>query len=124
VLRSVSGVVVDIEVFVNARYGYDVRCELVGDLGTATLDAPPATLLRRTSTVARALPQDWRPRFAEAYRRELQDWIDGLRTNDGPRGATAWDGYAATFVAQACVRALDSGQPQPVDLPARPKLYR
>jgi myo-inositol 2-dehydrogenase / D-chiro-inositol 1-dehydrogenase len=123
VLESASGVIVDIEVFVNARYGYDVRCELVGEDGTVSLDAPRATLLRRDSMAGRELPGDWRPRFAEAYRRELQDWVDGLRLAKTPRGASAWDGYVATLVAQACVTALDSSTRQEVGLGSKPPLY-
>ncbi|GLY04545.1 MULTISPECIES: Gfo/Idh/MocA family oxidoreductase [Actinoplanes] len=119
VLRTASGALADVEIFVNARYGYEVRCELVGELGTVTLDAPPATSLRRSGLHSRPLPPDWRPRFAEAYRLELQDWIDG-----GAGGATAWDGFAATFVAQSCVTALESGVAQAVELPAIPKIYR
>jgi myo-inositol 2-dehydrogenase/D-chiro-inositol 1-dehydrogenase len=124
VLESASGVIIDVEVFVNARYGYDVRCELLGEQGAATLDAPAATVLRGAGVAGRGLPADWRPRFAEAYRRELQDWVDGLRADGTPRGASAWDGYAATLVASAAVAALESGSRQPVQLPARPALYR
>ncbi len=116
VFESASGVLVDVEVFVNARYGYDVRCELVGTDGTVSLDAPAATVFRREGTAGRPLPGDWRPRFAEAYRRELQDWVDGLRLDKTPRGATAWDGYAATAVAVAGVAALETGVPQRVRL--------
>jgi myo-inositol 2-dehydrogenase/D-chiro-inositol 1-dehydrogenase len=124
VLESAAGALVDIEVFVNARYGYDVRCELVGEEGTVSLDAPPATQLRRSGSAGRALPGDWRPRFAEAYRRELQDWIDGLRRRPTAGGAAnAWDGYAATAIAQVCVTALETGTRQEVKLPARPELY-
>ena len=123
VLRSQSGVVIDVEVFINAGYGYDVRCELVGEAGTVTLDAAPATLLRSDGAATTALPADWRPRFAEAYRIELQDWVDGLQAGGEPRGASAWDGYAATAVAEACVRALATGRPEPVTLDRRPKLY-
>lgn len=123
VLESAGGVVIDIEVFVNARYGYDVRCELVGELGTVTLDAPPGTVLRHAGVTGRALPADWRPRFAEAYRRELQDWVDGLRVDGTPRGASAWDGYAATVVAQAGVAALESGVRHPVELDPKPVRY-
>ncbi len=118
ILRTASGVLSDVEIFVNARYGYEVRCELVGETGTVTLDAPPPTLLRRSGVAARDFPGDWRPRFAEAYRRELQDWIDGTGG-----GATAWDGFAATFVAQACVAALESGERHSVSLPRTPELY-
>jgi myo-inositol 2-dehydrogenase/D-chiro-inositol 1-dehydrogenase len=124
VLESAQGVIVDIEVFVNARYGYDVRCELVGEDGTVSLDAPAATVVRRDAATGRGLPGDWRPRFAEAYRRELQDWVDGLRTEKSARGASAWDGYAATAVAQAGVAALETGTRQLVDIGPRPARYR
>jgi myo-inositol 2-dehydrogenase/D-chiro-inositol 1-dehydrogenase len=123
ILESASGVLVDIEVFVNARYGYDVRCELVGEDGAATLDAPSLTTLRKGLADGRPLPADWRPRFAEAYRLELQDWVDGLRLAKTPRGASAWDGYAATVIAQACVAALESGTRQEITLGAKPPLY-
>ncbi|MFD1374478.1 Gfo/Idh/MocA family protein [Actinoplanes sichuanensis] len=119
ILTTASGVLSDVEIFVNARYGYEVRCELVAETGTVTLDAPPPTSVRRSGLHARELPADWRPRFAEAYRLELQDWIDGTG-----RGATAWDGFAATFVAQACVNALESGERYTVEMPAIPGLYR
>ncbi len=36
-LETASGVLIDVEVFVNARYGYDVRCEVVGEQGTLRL---------------------------------------------------------------------------------------
>jgi myo-inositol 2-dehydrogenase/D-chiro-inositol 1-dehydrogenase len=123
VLESASGVVVDIEVFVNARYGYDVRCELVCEEGTVSLDAPSATEVRRAGSAGRGLPGDWRPRFAEAYRRELQDWVDGLRAKLTGGGASAWDGYCATAVAQVCLMALETGVRQEVALADRPDLY-
>jgi myo-inositol 2-dehydrogenase/D-chiro-inositol 1-dehydrogenase len=123
VLESAGGVLVDIEVFVNARYGYDVRCELVGEEGSVSLDAAPATELRRAGMAGRRLPGDWRPRFAEAYRRELQDWVDGLRRNLKPGGADGWDGYSATAVAQACVTAMETNTRQEVKLTAKPHLY-
>jgi myo-inositol 2-dehydrogenase/D-chiro-inositol 1-dehydrogenase len=88
-----------------------------------SLDMPPATVVRQENVAGRSLPSDWRPRFAEAYRRELQDWVDGLRADGSPRGASAWDGYAATFVAQACVAALETGVSQRVDLDAKPTSY-
>jgi myo-inositol 2-dehydrogenase/D-chiro-inositol 1-dehydrogenase len=115
-LETAGGVLVDVEVFVNARYGYDVRAELVCEEGTVSLDAAPETLLRKDFGTTRGLARDWRPRFAQAYRRELQDWVDGLRTDGVPRGATAWDGYVATVVAQAGVAALETGTRQAVKL--------
>jgi myo-inositol 2-dehydrogenase/D-chiro-inositol 1-dehydrogenase len=108
ILELASGMFVDVEVFVNAGYGYDVRCELVGSLGRATASGPVAP--------------DWRERFAAAYRHELQDWVDGVHAGDA-RGATAWDGYAAAAVAQAGVAALDGGRTL-VELVVKPQLYK
>lgn len=119
VLRTASGTLADVEIFVNARYGYEVRCELVGELGTVTLDAPVPTTLRRGGLGSREFAADWRPRFAEAYRRELQDWVDGAGG-----GATAWDGFVATFAAQICVAALESGERLAIRIPETPKIYR
>jgi myo-inositol 2-dehydrogenase / D-chiro-inositol 1-dehydrogenase len=124
VFASGSGVLVDVEVFVNARSGYDVRCELVGENGSVLLDSPAPTAQRRSGQLARAVPMDWRPRFAEAYRRELQDWVDGVAAGDPARGASGWDGYVATEVAEAGVRALETGIAQQVSLRDRPALYR
>ena len=103
-LETASGVLVDVEVFVNARYGYDIRCELVGETGTLNLDEQIAP--------------DFRARFATAYQRELDCWVRGL--DDGPN---AWDGYAANAVADACLESLASGTRASVRLTDRPALY-
>ena len=103
-LETASGVLIDVEVFVNARYGYDIRCELVGETGTLRLDEQVAP--------------DFRARFATAYRRELDAWVQGL--GDGP---SAWDGYAANAVADACLDSLASGGRAGVRQIARPPLY-
>ena len=124
VFESESGVLVDVDVFINAHYGYDVRAELVAQLGTVVLDTPRATVTRYNGAVARTLPPDWRPRFAEAYRRELQDWVNGVVEGDPARAASAWDGYVATVVAQAGIRALDSGQREVISLDDKPALYK
>lgn len=124
VFESVSGVLVDVEVFVNAGYGYEVRCELVADRGTVSLDSPSPTVLRSAGSVGRVVPVDWRPRFADAYRRELQDWVTATEAGLPACGASAWDGYAATHIAQVSIRALETGARQTVSLPDQPGLYR
>lgn len=123
VLESAGGVLVDVEVFANAGYGYDVRAELVADRGTVVLDAPPPTAVRSAGGVARVVPSDWRGRFAEAYRRELQDWVASVEAGTVPATASAWDGYVATEVAQVGIRALETGRRQPVALREKPALY-
>jgi myo-inositol 2-dehydrogenase/D-chiro-inositol 1-dehydrogenase len=108
IFETESGVLVDAEVFVNAGYGYDVRCELVGKHGRATAPGP--------------VTADWRERFADAYRIELQDWVAGVRAGEA-RGASAWDGYVACAVARAGVTALGTGRAV-VELSAKPVLYK
>jgi myo-inositol 2-dehydrogenase/D-chiro-inositol 1-dehydrogenase len=108
ILETEDGVLVDVEVFVNAGYGYDIRCELVGETGTVELEA--------------AVTPGFLERFADAYRHELTDWVDAV-ANAGPRGPTAWDGYAASAVADACLESLRSGRRADVRLAERPALY-
>jgi myo-inositol 2-dehydrogenase/D-chiro-inositol 1-dehydrogenase len=48
--------------------------------------------------------------------------VDGIVTGEA-RGASAWDGYAASAVAESCVTALESGRRTDVRLDPRPPLY-
>lgn len=122
VLRAESGVVISAEVFVNCGYGYEVRCEVVGEIGTITVDEPVHGVRRQDRRRGASVAHDWRDRFAEAYRRELQDWIDGVAVGE-QRGASAWDGYVAQAVAEAGVEALESGLSVAPVIPERPALY-
>jgi myo-inositol 2-dehydrogenase/D-chiro-inositol 1-dehydrogenase len=121
-LETESGVVVDIEVFVNCQYGYDVRCEVVGSTGTVTLESPTTGAITARGVQGRHIPAEWRERFGGAYREELQQWVDGLH-GGVTRGPSSWDGYAATAVAESCVNSLSTGQPTVVTLTDRPPLY-
>src|SRR5664280_2304775 len=71
----------------NARYGYDVRCEIVGETGTLALTEPLRMVRDSARQRATGYPADWRPRFADAYRLELQAWIDGVT---GGQPSAAW----------------------------------
>jgi myo-inositol 2-dehydrogenase / D-chiro-inositol 1-dehydrogenase len=122
VLQTEGGAIVDVEIFVNARYGYDVRCELVGERGTTSLMPPATATIRRDGLDGQPVPSDFRPRFAAAYRNELQAWVDATATGQ-VRGATAWDGYAAAAVAEACLASFTSGATAPVGLVPQPELY-
>lgn len=121
-LEMDDGVVVDAEIFINAQYGYDVRGELVCEKGAIALTPPHDVTLTRSAEESFAFPSDWRPRFALAYRAELQAWTEAIRSGV-PIGASAWDGYVATAVADAGLKALASGQPAEVELQPRPALY-
>lgn len=121
--RTTRGVVVEIEAFVNANYGYEVSCSVVATEGL--LDMGDGGFITRTRSRERRedIPELWLGRFADAYRRELQAWVDSLDGLAAPDAATAWDGLAATIAAQAAVDAVESGNVTAITLPARPPLY-
>ena len=90
-LRTADGVLSTCETFLNARYGYDVRCEVVGETGAISLTEPARVRLDAGQRHGIGYAADWRPRFADAYRIELQAWVDAVLAGgtdparDGPR---------------------------------------
>jgi myo-inositol 2-dehydrogenase/D-chiro-inositol 1-dehydrogenase len=117
-----AGALVQVEAFVHAQYGYDIRCELVGEVGALAL-APPATVaLRRDGREGIAVPMSFQKRFAPAYVSELRHWLASV-VDGVPAGASAWDGYAAVAVCEAAVESLLSGSRTEVASAARPALY-
>lgn len=107
IVRSQDGRLAVIETFLNARYGYDIRCEAIGTEGTVQLNDPATTTVTGGLRASTSYPADWRPRFAEAYRRELQAWVDATVTGTVPPAlATAEDGLRATLVAEAAILSM------------------
>jgi myo-inositol 2-dehydrogenase/D-chiro-inositol 1-dehydrogenase len=111
-LRTADGVLTTVEVFLNARYGYDIRCEVVGEAGAVSIAEPARLVTDLDLRHATAYARDWRPRFAEAYRLELQSWIDGIAGGGESALASAQDGLVATAVAEAVIESMhDGGRP-------------
>ena len=114
VLRDSAGILHTVELQVHARYGYDVRCELVCERASVELPSVPALVeadeLVVSSDLARtsAYPADWRPRFAAAYRAELSAWVDAALRGSLPEdAATAEDALRTTVVAEALVHSMN-----------------
>ena len=122
VLKTLAGQLVNVEINNNAAYGYDVRGELVGEKGSVFLRSPIASDMHVNLQAITHYPADWRPRFAEAYRLQNMAWLKSIATGK-PAGASAWDGYAATLIAEAGVRSLEKGAPVKVAPIDKPKLY-
>lgn len=114
------GTIVSTEVFMNAHYGYHVHCEIAGSLGNATMAHPDLIRLRRDFAERAAFPENWVPRFADAYRLQNQAWVDGLTCRIPHEAATAWDGFAATFIAEALVKSASTRDNADLRLPAKP----
>jgi myo-inositol 2-dehydrogenase/D-chiro-inositol 1-dehydrogenase len=115
VFHTDAGALVDVEAFVNAQYGYDIRCEIVGESGTAALRTPGTVELRRDGHGGTSIPTGFQERFSAAYVNELQSWVASIATGSAA-GAGAWDGYAAAVVCEAAVDSLRTGEPAEVRL--------
>lgn len=122
VLETVRGAIVTVEVAINARYGYDVRTEVVGTTGTIALTPPYGLEVRRDGIDGRLVGGDFVARFADAYRIELAAWVAGIREGR-LTGPSAWDGHVANLVAFAAVESLRGGGRVMVPQQARPRLY-
>ncbi len=122
VLEMQSGVLVDVEISVNIRYGYDIRGEVVCEDGTAALGESSPVRVRRDGLAADRVPADWRERFIRAYDVELQEWVDAV-ADGGDLGPSSWDGYAAAAVSDAALNSLHTGARTQVELSAKPELY-
>ena len=133
ILELEGGALIFDELFVRSGYGYEIRCEVVGKAGTIEL-APTARVVARSGLkVSQDFPADWRGRFADAYRRELQTWVNAIlrwrsgkvENSLGPvKGPDAWDGYRAAIVAQTVLVSMSRGGPATVESISLPELYR
>jgi myo-inositol 2-dehydrogenase / D-chiro-inositol 1-dehydrogenase len=133
ILELEGGALVIDELFMKSGYGYEIRCEVVGEKGTIELAPTARVAVRSDLNVYLDFPPDWRGRFAEAYRRELQSWVDaifqwrlgkvesGLGPLDGP---DAWDGYRAAVISQAVLVSMSCGRRVAVESKPVPELYR
>jgi myo-inositol 2-dehydrogenase/D-chiro-inositol 1-dehydrogenase len=113
---------VSTEVFINAAYGYHVHAELVGRQGTVALAPPSLTIRNKDRIGGLSYPDNWIPRFADAYRRQLTEWISAV-TMKTPVGASAWDGYLASAIAEQIAAGLAEGRATALKYPSRPSLY-
>ncbi len=108
-LRTADGALSTVESFLNARYGYDIRCEVVCETGTLALAEPARIRRDQNLQTGIGYAADWRPRFADAYRLELQAWVDGLDAGTPTVLATAADGLQASAVATAVITSMREG---------------
>ena len=120
IFQTVSGRHVDVEVFVTTGVAYEVRTEVVGELGSATIGLDIG-LVRKSApgTWGGRITPGFRERFGTAYDIEIQRWVDAVSSGVNVDGPTAWDGYAAAAVCEAGVRSLETGERVDVELAER-----
>ncbi|MFF2925449.1 Gfo/Idh/MocA family protein [Streptomyces celluloflavus] len=121
--ETAGGRVVDTELFVNCRFGYQVSCEAVCEDGTARIGDDRGVFVNAAGHWGGAITPGFVERFEEAYDRQVQRWVDATRRG-AVEGPSCWDGYAAAAVCEAGVRAQATGERVAVELAERPALYR
>ncbi len=116
VFETESGRIVTDEIYVRTGVAYEVRTEVVGEQGSATIGLDQNLQVKRTDgSWGGQITPGFVERFGQAYDIELQRWVDAAKqgTIDGPG---AGDGYAAVAVCEAGVKAVRSGRKEYVQL--------
>ncbi len=120
IFTTASGRIVTDEIYVRTGVAYEVRTEVVGETGSATIGLDQNLQVKSPGgRWGGRITPGFVERFGIAYDVELQRWVDAARrgTIDGPG---AWDGYAAVAVCEAGVEAVRSGGTVKVELGTRP----
>jgi predicted dehydrogenase len=96
----------------NARYGYDIRAEVLGDEGALSiggLQQTPLLVLSRDGVAHDVFP--WYPeRFADAFLGEVAAFVDAVQGARTPKPG-GLDGRRATEIGVAALESWRSGQP-------------
>ena len=122
VFETQSGVLADVEINVNAQFGYQVTTDAVFERGVAEIGKTSGLTRWQDGRWGGAEHQLFTTRFAQAYNSEVQAWVDGAREGY-VAGPTAWDGYLAASVAEAGVLAQRSGRLVEVEYAPAPSFY-
>ena len=97
--RPESGILSTVEFFANCQYGYDVRCELVGSTGIATMTNPTVASTIAGGRVAARSPPTGASGSAPRTRPSSRPGSAASQRGETV-GASAWEGYAATKVVE------------------------
>ena len=121
-LQTKKRIAIDVELAQSSGYGYDIQCEVVGELGTARLPEPSAVVTRMNGACSYGVIPGWETRFIEAYDIELQKWVDEVK-EDHITGPTSWDGYIACVTAATLGECRVEGVRKEIKTLERPNFY-
>lgn len=109
-LRFSRGAVGNVETLHGAKYGYDIRAEVVGTEGTLLIGGHQRTALTFLGTAGSThdLSGNWLDRFADAYRLEMRDFVHAI-LEGRPPAITGEDGRRALAIALAADAAGELG---------------
>ena len=111
-LRFAGGTLGNVESFRHARYGYDIRTEVVGSKGTLMIGRLGRTpeLVLKAEGAQHDVVGHYLERFADAYLLEMQDFVETTLSDRAPR-VTGEDGRRALAIALAAERSYREARP-------------
>jgi myo-inositol 2-dehydrogenase/D-chiro-inositol 1-dehydrogenase len=122
-IETESGVLADVEIYVNAKFGYQVATQASFEDGIVSIGGDSGPYVQAAGKWGGNVTAGFEERFGAAYDVEVQAWVDAaLRGEIG--GPTAWDGYATAACCEAGVEAQKSGEKVKVQLNTKPDLYK
>lgn len=121
-IETESGVLADVEIFVNARFGYEVATQATFEEGVVSIGGDRGLYTRTAGRWGGQVTPGFEERFVAAYDVEIQSWVDAARRGE-LGGPSAWDGYATAACCEAGVEAQKNGEKVAVKLNAKPALY-
>jgi myo-inositol 2-dehydrogenase/D-chiro-inositol 1-dehydrogenase/scyllo-inositol 2-dehydrogenase (NAD+) len=94
------------------QYGYDARCEILGEKGLITVGSLAATSVATHTVAGSTTPivHSWMDLFLDAYRAEDEDFVRCILDDRRPR-AGGRDGKAAVMVVNAGNRSIVERRP-------------
>jgi myo-inositol 2-dehydrogenase/D-chiro-inositol 1-dehydrogenase len=121
-IETEKGVLADVEIFVNAQFGYQVATQAVFEKGIVNIGEDGGPYIRSAGRWGGEITPGFVERFRDAYDVEIQRWVEAAKRGevDGP---TAWDGYATAACCEAGVAAQRSGEKVDVSLKNKPGIY-
>ena len=114
-LKFDHGAIGNVESYVQAEYGYDVRTEVVGSKGAVfvgSIQKAPA-MIATAQGGTRALEDHYLSRFADAYIAELTDFVSNV-LHERPIRVPGEIGFRALQIAAASERSHLSGRSEKV----------
>src|ERR1700737_1030990 len=111
-LKYRRGAIGNIESYVQAVYGYDVRTEIVGSKGSVfvgSLEKTPATFLS-VNGGNHILADHFLSRFADAYLAEVRDFVQTVLAGKAPK-VTGEDGLRSLQIAIAAEKSHLESKP-------------
>jgi myo-inositol 2-dehydrogenase / D-chiro-inositol 1-dehydrogenase len=121
-IETASGVLADVEIFVNARFGYAVAAQATFEEGIVSIGGDTGLYTRSAGRWGGQIADGFEDRFSAAFDVEVQSWANAAHRGE-IGGPNAWDGYATAACCEAGIEAQKSGEKVAVKLNPKPALY-